>query len=117
MVEVKNEVLNNNTENYKKQKCQIRELDPYHADVLPYLSKHTLPPCTIKRYGTLHDGILHLKVTDLQEAWLYYIRRKGDFDFEWSQAYRVDNITNKGKSKHLFIYLFVCLCFCFCLFI
>ena len=105
---------NNNEMNY--QKCKIQELNPFHADALPFFSKDTPETCAIKKYGKLHDGILYLQVNNAQEIWLHYIRRIDDFKYKYSKGYTLvgNEGYETGNSKHFFFHLFINIMFlCF----
>lgn len=90
------------------QRCQIPNLDPFHPDVMSFVSKSHMPPCRLKKYGRVDGRTLHLKIEGVrvQKVTLKYIIRSGDFSVRYSGPHTIvahrDNDTT-GKVSSSFI--------------
>ena len=72
----------------KTQKCKVPVLNPNHPAVLPFLREANMEkrsPCQMTKYAYVTaDGVLQLRLNNVQSAGVYYVRRVDDFKIELS---------------------------------
>ena len=80
----------------KKQQCNIPRLDPFHKAVRRYIGRTKATSCKIERFSKVSNGVLHLKLRDVQSVGLYYIRRYADV---WGYLSNYNSIVSNGNLK------------------
>ena len=88
----------------KQQKCKVPKLDPFDADILPYLKEARLQKCKNKKYGEVNNEILRVKAKDVVAVFLYYIKRIDDFKIHLSERRILFSHENQSLRKlHIYV--------------
>jgi hypothetical protein len=92
---------------FAKQACNIPRLNPWHKDVVPFIThKWRNGKCVMRQLGKVENGVLKLRLPNVQRAGYYYFRRKDEDTNEYSQWHTLResqyDILQKGKAFNIF---------------
>ena len=92
---------------YTPPACQIPKLNPFHQDVMKFVERIEEKKCSGFKYGSLSNGKLRLKASQVQFAVIFFIRRKDDFNNGYSHITHLIKLKRSNFIESKCICLFI----------